>query len=385
MYKAACDLLVLCLLLICSPMNAAVLHLLVTVPETTPGDAMVCLTGNHDLLGNWDGKGMQLTRTGPRQYELHAEFPAGSELAGKFTRGDFTSVEKDAQGREIPDRHLRIGVATASLTVAAWADQIAGKPVEPVVTGDHRVLRAVASRYLDKVRDVIVWLPPSYAKGQQRYPVLYMHDGRNLFDAATAFGGTEWGVDEVMADGLAAGKWSETIVVGIDNTVDRMSEYTPFPDPKHKGGNGDNYLRFVVEELKPMIDREFHTISDRSHTIIGGSSLGGLISLHAVTAYPEVFGGVIAMSPSVWWGGGAIIERLIAAGIESYTGHIWVDMGTREGAEAIEFSRKLASELAARAPAFKGLRYREFIGATHSEKSWRQRLHLPLQYILRYR
>ncbi len=382
MKKIAGKLLLVCLLLVCRPMTAAELYLLVTVPESTPADAEVCLTGNHEMLGNWDGKGIRLTRTGARQYELRADFPAGSEIACKFTRGDFTSVEKDAQGREIPDRRLYADTAVASLTVAAWADQVAGKPVDPVITGDHRVLRAVASRYLEKARDVIIWLPPSYADGQQSYPVLYLHDGRNLFDAAMAFGSCEWGVDEVMTAGLASGSWPETIVVGIDNTIDRMSEYTPFPDPKHKGGNGDNYLRFLVEELKPMIDRDFRTLPDRRHTFIGGSSLGGLISLHAATAYPEIFGGIIAMSPSIWWGGGAIIERLLAGGIEAYDGRIWVDMGTREGLEAREFSRKLASEISARAPNFKGLRYREFIAATHSEKSWRQRLHLPLQYIL---
>jgi predicted alpha/beta superfamily hydrolase len=382
-------LLLICLLLPANGVLAASCVLVVSVPATTPDDAQIWITGNHDQLGNWNGKGAQLKEIGPQLYEFAANFPAGSEIEFKFTRGSFTSVEKTAQGHEKTNRKLRISGNTEHserITVEAWADQLQATPAQPEISGWYSLLRSVKSEHLEPARDVIVWLPPSYPRNHTlRYPVIYMHDGQNLFDANTAFGGNEWGVDEVMLDYIAgshAGQLNEAIVVGICNTADRMSEYTPFPDPKHSGGNGDNYVKFIVEELKPMIDGQFRTRPDRASTFIGGSSLGGLISLYAGITRPQTFGGIIAMSPSIWWANGAIIDWLLEHNIAGYKGRIWVDMGTREGDEAIEYTRKLAGEIGKNAPEFKGMRYREFSGATHSEKSWHQRLHLPLRYLL---
>lgn len=382
-------LVLICLILPDAGALAAKCVLVVSVPATTPDDAQIWITGNHDLFGNWNGKGAQLKEIGPNLFEFSAELPAGSEIEYKFTRGSFATVEKTAQGNEQPNRKLRIrGGANQNerLTVEAWADQTAAPPVAPQINGWYSLFRSVQSANLEPARDVIVWLPPSYPRNRTlRYPVIYMHDGQNLFDANTAFGGNEWGVDEVMLDYMAGahcGQLTEAIVVGIYNTSERMSEYTPFPDPKHSGGNGDNYVRFIVDELKPMIDKQFRTRPDRQNTFIGGSSLGGLISLYAGISHPQTFGGIIAMSPSIWWANGAIIDWLLEHNIAGYQGKIWVDMGTREGEEAIGFTRKLAGAINKHAPEFKGMRYREFSGATHSEKSWHQRLHLPLRYLL---
>jgi len=363
--------------------------LTVSVPATTPDDAQIWITGSHDLLGNWNGKGAQLKEIGPNLFEYAADLPAGSEIEYKFTRGSFATVEKTAQGHERTNRRLRISAGaplSERISVEAWADQTTATPATPQINGWYSLFRNVKSENLEPARDVIVWLPPSYPSNRMlRYPVIYMHDGQNLFDANTAFGGNEWGVDEVMLDYIAGahcGQLNEAIVVGIYNTSERMSEYTPFPDPKYSGGNGDNYVRFIVDELKPIIDKQFRTRPDRQNTFIGGSSLGGLISLYAGIVQPQTFGGIIAMSPSIWWANGAIIDWLLEHDIAGYQGKIWVDMGTREGEEAIEFARKLAGEIGKNAPGFKGLRYREFSGATHSEKAWRQRLHLPLRYLL---
>ncbi len=351
--------------------------LTVSVPATTPDDAQIWITGSHDLLGNWNGKGAQLKEIGPNLFEYAADLPAGSEIEYKFTRGSFATVEKTAQGHERTNRRLRISAGaplSERISVEAWADQTTATPATPQINGWYSLFRNVKSENLEPARDVIVWLPPSYPSNRMlRYPVIYMHDGQNLFDANTAFGGNEWGVDEVMLDYIAGahcGQLNEAIVVGIYNTSERMSEYTPFPDPKYSGGNGDNYVRFIVDELKPIIDKQFRTRP------------GGLISLYAGIVQPQTFGGIIAMSPSIWWANGAIIDWLLEHDIAGYQGKIWVDMGTREGEEAIEFARKLAGEIGKNAPGFKGLRYREFSGATHSEKAWRQRLHLPLRYLL---
>jgi predicted alpha/beta superfamily hydrolase len=185
-----------------------------------------------------------------------------------------------------------------------------------------------------------------------------------------------------MCEGTKEGYLKEAIIVGVYNTAERMSEYTPFPDPKHKGGNGENYARFIVEELKPLIDKKFRTLKDRENTFIGGSSLGGLISLYIGVSRPEVFSGIIAMSPSIWWANGGIIDWLLKNDISAFAGKIWVDMGTREGEEAIEFSRKLSETIKKECPTYKGLVYKEFSGGTHSEGSWRQRVHLPLKLFI---
>jgi len=359
----------------------------VTVPKTTPDDAQIWITGNHEKLGNWNAKGAQLKKIKPNLYEFVADFVSGTELEFKFNRGTFASIEKNVQGHEIPNRKIRIGTNQTQnkhISVEAWADQLIPTSAEPEISGLYSVFRSVKSKYLEPARDVIVWLPPSYhCAPMLRYPVIYMHDGQNLFDANTAFGGNEWGMDEVMLDyiiGANYGQLNEAIVVGIYNTSERMSEYTPFPDPNHSsGGNGANYVKFIVDELKLMIDREFRTLPNRENTFIGGSSLGGLISLYAGIAYPQTFGGIIAMSPSIWWNNGAIIDWLFEHDIASYQGKIWIDMGSREKKNSIKFTRKLANEISKLG---KNMRYHEVIGATHSEKSWHQRLYLPLRYML---
>lgn len=362
-------------------------NLTVTVPNNTPEGSQICITGNHDLLTNWAGKGVALKEIGPNLFSFSTDLPVGSVVEYKFTRGSFATVEKTSQGLECPNRKavIKAGVKlNERASVEAWADQINQTPgTKPVITGNYQIIKGMSSKFLDNKRDVIVWLPQSYAaNSKKRYPVLYMHDGGNLFDPTTSFGGVDWGIDEAMTEGINDKRIREAIVVGIANTSERMSEYTPFPDPKHKGGNGKNYARFIVEELKPVIDKKFRTLTDRDNTFVGGSSLGGLISLYIGVSHPKVFSGIIAMSPSIWWSNGGIIEWLLNNDLGAWQGRIWVDMGTREGDEAIEFSRKLAEAVKKNLPEFKGLNYKEFSGGTHSEASWKQRMHLPLSYLL---
>lgn len=375
------------LMALAATVSATQVELIVTVPNTTPDEDSICITGNMPQLADWAGKGVTLREIGPNLFQFCADFPEGSELEFKFTRGSFATVEKTAQGFERPNRKLTASGNKLSerIIVEAWADKIAAPEYKPQITGDFKVLRQVKSKFLQPARDVIVWLPPSYSQKtakRLRYPVFYMHDGGNLFDANTSFGGVDWGIDEAMSQGIKNGTLAEAIIVAIANTSDRMSEYTPFPDPKHKGGDGENYARFIVEELKPSIDKEFRTKPGRTDTFIGGSSLGGLISLYIGVSRHETFGGIIAMSPSIWWAEGGIIKWLIKNKIEKYSGKIWVDMGTREGEEAISFTRLLSSQIAEKAPGFKGLAYKEFPGGTHSEGSWRQRMHLVLRHFI---
>jgi predicted alpha/beta superfamily hydrolase len=155
-------------------------------------------------------------------------------------------------------------------------------------------------------RNLLVYTPASYARGDACYPVIYMQDGQNLFDPVTSFAG-DWGLKTALA--WASRRGAEAIVVGIPNRgAARVDEYTPFVDPKIGGGQGERYLDDVINTVKPLVDQQFRTHADRSHTGIAGSSLGGLISLYAYFQHPSVFGFSAALSPSLWFANAAILE-----------------------------------------------------------------------------
>jgi predicted alpha/beta superfamily hydrolase len=152
---------------------------------------------------------------------------------------------------------------------------------------------------LNRERTVRIYLPPGYERSRQRYPVLYMHDGQNLFDAATSYAG-EWGVDETLNE-LSKSHGLRIIVVGIDNGgTDRIHELNPWDNPQYGKGEGVEYMAFVVDVLKPWVDRNYRTRADRRHTVIMGSSMGGLISSYALNHYPGVFGAAGVFSPAYW-------------------------------------------------------------------------------------
>jgi predicted alpha/beta superfamily hydrolase len=152
---------------------------------------------------------------------------------------------------------------------------------------------------LNRERTVRLYLPPGYDSGRQRYPVLYMHDGQNLFDDATAYAG-EWGVDETL-NTFAKSRGLRLIVVGIDNGgAERIHELNAWDNPEFGKGEGEQYMAFVVNVLKPWVDQHYRTRSDARHTAIMGSSMGGLISSYAISRYPEVFGSAAIFSPAYW-------------------------------------------------------------------------------------
>jgi predicted alpha/beta superfamily hydrolase len=194
------------------------------------------------------------------------------------------------------------------------------------VSGNLQVLAGLESPQLGNQRDILVYLPPSYDLGRERYPVFYLHDGQNLFDETTSFAG-EWQVDETMEALSLVGV--EAIMVGIPNSgVDRLDEYSPFRAASYGGGQGDNYLAFIVETVKPLIDATFRTKPGRQHTGLMGSSMGGLISLYGFFRHQEVFGFAGVMSPSLWFAKGAIYDYVEQAPFAR--GRIYLDSGTRE-------------------------------------------------------
>jgi predicted alpha/beta superfamily hydrolase len=244
----------------------------------------------------------------------------------------------------------------------------------------RRVLARVWSPQLENERDVDVFLPPSYARTRRRYPVIYMQDGQNLADPHRAFAGT-WELPRAMDD--LARRGLETIVVGVPNSgAERLREYSPFADARHGGGGGDAYLAFVERTLKPLIDRRVRTRPEREATGIFGSSMGGLISLYSFFRASETFGFAGAMSPSLWFGGGAILDYIENDG--SPPGRVYVDAGTDEGANTVRDASRLAAILE-----HKGYRpgesmlFTEVAGGRHEEAHWAERLVPALEFLLR--
>lgn len=241
------------------------------------------------------------------------------------------------------------------------------------VVGDVRIVPQAWIPQFETKRDILIYLPPSYASGEQRYPVLYMHDGQNLFDDVTAYGGHDWRVDETME--ALSREGYEAIVVGICHGGEqRLVEYNPFPGKWP--GRGAEHVAFVCDKLKPFVDRNFRTRVEPAATGVLGSSMGGLISLYAFFSRPDVFGLCGAMSPSLFVGHGAIVQYAANAGWND--GRIYLDNGTREPS-----ARPLYEML--RAKGYKLRRHLKYVaerGGEHTESAWARRLPNALRFLL---
>lgn len=240
------------------------------------------------------------------------------------------------------------------------------------------------SQFLPDDRQITVSLPPGYeAASEARYPVLYMHDGQNLFEAERAYvKGQHWRIGETAGALIDAGRVPPVLIVGIDNTgASRLHEYTPTYDRRRGGGGADAYGRLILEELKPFIDREYRTRPEPEHTGLGGSSLGGLVSLYLALKRPDVFRRIAVMSPSVWWDRRVVLRHVRDARPKPPL-RLWVDIGTREGRHHVDNARLL------RAGLLKGgwvegddLHYEEAQGAMHNEAAWADRFGRMLEFL----
>jgi predicted alpha/beta superfamily hydrolase len=249
---------------------------------------------------------------------------------------------------------------------------------------------AFPSRFLPHPRTLSVWLPPGYEQVPElRLPVFYLHDGQNLFDPATAFGGVAWGCDETAAELIDRGTVPPLMLVGIANTEDRIREYGPRRPGMHRRDDwSPEYGRFLVEEVKPFIDRTYRTRSGPAFTAIGGSSMGGLISLNLCKWYPGVFGMCMAMSPSLWWDGEFFLRDIANKAGWMNTCRIWLDMGGREGntratqRAGVRRARRLATALReAHVDRTNRLHFFEVPDGEHNESAWGARFGAALTWL----
>jgi predicted alpha/beta superfamily hydrolase len=255
----------------------------------------------------------------------------------------------------------------------------------PARAGDVRLHASFRSRFLEAERDVLVYVPPGYDSDEgRRYPVLYLHDGQNLFDGATSFvPGQHWRAGETAQELIAAREVEPLVIVGVYNTGRaRADEYTPTHDGRFRvGGKADLYGRLLTEELKPFVDARYRTRAAAEDTGLGGSSLGGLVSLYLGLRYPRVYGRLAVLSPSVWWGGGMILKEVRSLGPKPET-RVWLDTGTGEGEPALRNVRYLRDALTGKGWRLgEDLSYLEDDGAGHNELAWAGRFARVLKFL----
>jgi predicted alpha/beta superfamily hydrolase len=274
----------------------------VTVPADTPPDQLLYLSGSAPSLGAWDAAGAPLARRDDGKYVGTVELMTGLEHLFKVTRGTWGTVENAADGTELPNRSVVVEKENQSVdvTVARWVDEGKAVPGRITLTGDVRQHKKFHSNILNNDRTIMVWLPPGYQEGEGavRYPVLYMQDGNNLMDESQSFAGIEWKMDETAQRLVRDEKIRPLIIVGVYNSEWRDQEFTPSPGTvKGKPAKGELYSRFLVEEVKPFIDRVYNTLPEREHTSIGGASMGGLITLFTIKNFRDTFSSAALFSP----------------------------------------------------------------------------------------
>lgn len=336
------------------------------LPKNHPQNAPIYLAGT---INNWNPSSAahQLQQDENGNYAITLELH--EEMAFKFTRGDWSKVEADPYGNDIGNRSYRLNAQdTVFFSIQGWKDLIKDRSSPHSTRSENvSIIEAFEIPQLQRQRDIWIYLPPDYAQSTAAFPVIYMHDGQNLFDAATSFSG-EWKVDETL------NQWAENnkqsfIVVGIANgEAHRMNEYAPWVNDQYGGGEGEAYVSFITETLKPYIDSNFRTLAGPEHTALVGSSLGGIISFYAGLQYPEVFGKIGALSPAFWYNP----EFFAFANTTTLPRHqrLYLSAGGEEPESVAANITRISSTLLSRGWAANRLQSKVHAGYGHNETYW---------------
>ena len=352
-----------------------------SLPSNNPDNSSIFAAGNFNGWNPQD-KNFQFQKH-EKGYFLELSLNAGT-YEYKVTRGGWDKVECTKDGKDIGNRTLKVDAeAKVEVSVDGWKDLFASS-FQPRKSTANKNVQTIDTAFfipqLNRTRRVWVYLPPSYNNSTKKYPVLYMHDGQNVFDDATSFSG-EWGVDEAI-DTLGL-KTKECIVVGIDNGANkRLNEYCPY-DFDLKGiaannvsgkGEGGMYVDFLAKTLKPFIDKKYRTLKDSKNTFAAGSSMGGLISIYAVLKYPKVFGGAGVFSPA-FWVGPKIFDDIKSKG-KKVKAKIYFYAGDEEGETMVPMTIQAFNEMHRVSKSKMATVIRS--GGKHNEARWR--VEFPLFY-----
>lgn len=337
------------------------------------------------LRGGWPPlswqQGLPAEPLGDGRYRLQFRIerlpPAGQPLQHKF-RIERPGLAPDQGWEAGPNRMLELDDPRPRIE-RRFND--AGPPIAVRRAGTIESWGRVTSRHVAP-REVEVWLPPGYAAhGASRHPVLYLQDGQNLFDARAA--GAEWQVDETAQRLSQARAITPPIIVAVASGPDRLLDYTPTSawlsaerlgqaEGRRVGGGAPAYARFLVEELKPLVDARYRSRPQAVHTAVGGASLGGLLALWLALAHPQDFGAALVVSPSLWWDDGLALRlaRAWAPAPGAERPRLWLSMGAEEGAQALRVARQLQQALMTAGWDGDTLRSFELPEGRHDEASW---------------
>lgn len=341
------------------------LKIQVHVPETDIRDS-VYISGNHAQLGNWHPDYALLDQISSRFWQKEFSFPPGTSLEFKITRGRWASEAIYTNEYSIPGNHKVIitNDTTISIRVLSWKDNSRWSSATGILHTHHDI-----SGFGLKPRDLFVWLPPGYhTSNNEHYPVLYMHDGQNMFDFQRAAVHIEWRLDETADSLISHGLIRPLIIVGITNTSDRSREYID-------SDTGRTYMKLVTEVIKPFIDRTYRTLSGPEYTATGGSSAGGLAAFMLVWEHPDVFSRAACLSPAFKIHHIDYVTNVLASPDDSHSRLFYIDNGTVDLEALLQPGiNEMISALEKR-----GLRkdrdYFQYTaeGAIHNERDWARR------------
>ncbi len=338
------------------------------IPKT---DSLVIM-GNQEAIGNWfDFSKGKMTRQNDTTWVFNSSFPVNTSLEFQITRGSWYKTAMYTYGRfAAPKVPFTIKKdTTITIRPANWNDLFNNS-----ITGTVKYYHNFEDHNLKYTRDVMVWLPPSYYKSpNKRYPVLYAHDGQNVFAPGSVYNG-EWRMDETADSLMRKGKIQEFIIVAIDNTKDRWVEYSGTPE-------GMAYINFIAHNLKPFIDANYRTKPDKNNTAAIGSSMGGLISFYMVWLHPDIFGKAACLSSGFAYDDGHIVETVAASSKKIPGTRLYLDCGDQElDKYFLTDNNRMKALLDKKHPEVKVM-YRVFTGAAHNEFAWAKRLAIPLTFL----
>ncbi|KAF5073998.1 putative esterase [anaerobic digester metagenome] len=355
-------------LLLTGIVRGQVTFLVTSLPANTPAQDILYISGDFTGWNPGSPAYAMQKNTDGNWYITLAEQAEGTEIRFKFTRGSWATVEKGPSGEEIADRRFTFGNGqTVEVTIHNWADGGSGNN-STAASNVHIMDEDFFIPQLNRSRRIWIYLPPDYDTSGKDYPVLYMHDGQNLFDSNTSFSG-EWQVDETL-NAMAGDGIEVPVVVGIDNGgIYRIAEYTPWANQQYGGGDGDAYIRFIVETLKPYIDQNYRTLPGKDHTGIMGSSLGGLISHYGALRYQQTFSKAGIFSPSYWF----------SDSVWSFTQHspkqanmkFYQLCGTLEGENTVAHMLRMSDSLETAGFSQEEIFNKVVEGGQHNEALWR--------------
>ncbi|MGZ3812863.1 MAG: alpha/beta hydrolase [Mucilaginibacter sp.] len=334
------------------------------IPSEKGPDFSLFLAGDFNDWKPGD-KASELLQNGTGSYQLLKVLPRGI-YNFKITRGSWQTVECNAIGKPIDNRSITLlHDTTITMDVAGWQDKF--KPEERKHTASanvHIINEKFDMPQLGRQRRVWIYLPAGYGSSRKNYPVIYMHDGQNLFDEFTS-GYGEWGIDELM-DKLP--EKDQCIIVGIDHGGEyRITEYDPY-DSKYGKGRGDDYVDFLAKTLKPYVDKHYRTKVGAKYTTVAGSSMGGLISIYAILKYPQIFGNAGIFSPAFWIAPD-LYKYAQQTNIKSHSKFYFV-CGDAESDSMVADMEKMVSLIRSKGIGAKNTPEVIIKGAKHNEKQW---------------